>query len=256
MIRMKYLAALQQKKLFTLQDAEQLTGNLMTAKTLLQSYKKAGYIISIRRNLYAAVDLASGEPLANRYEIGSSVNHGAFISHHSALEYHGVANQVFYTVTVSSADRFTEFEFGGITYEQYAPKIMSGVIAPPRMPLVSVTDIDQTVIDCFYDIPRAGGLEELLEALRLIPALHEEALLNYLEEYNQIYLWQKAGFVLQHFASDFNLSTHFFEICKSKIHERKKHLTDFGETVYYPEWKLYAPKNLLSILNDGGDTLV
>ena len=79
---MKYLAALQQKKLFTLQDAEQLTGNLMTAKTLLQSYKKAGYIISIRRNLYAAVDLASGEPLANRYEIGSSVNHGAFISHH------------------------------------------------------------------------------------------------------------------------------------------------------------------------------
>ena len=146
---MKYLAALQQKKLFTLQDAEQLTGNLMTAKTLLQSYKKAGYIISIRRNLYAAVDLASGEPLANRYEIGSSVNHGAFISHHSALEYHGVANQVFYTVTVSSADRFTEFEFGGITYEQYAPKIMSGVIAPPRMPLVSVTDIDQTVIDCF-----------------------------------------------------------------------------------------------------------
>ena len=90
----------------------------------------------------------------------------------------------------------------------------------------------------------------------MIPALHEEALLNYLEEYNQIYLWQKAGFVLQHFASDFNLSTHFFEICKSKIHERKKHLTDFGETVYYPEWKLYAPKNLLSILNDGGDTLV
>lgn len=253
---MKYLVHLQQKKLFSLSDAELLTGNLMTAKAMLQSYKKAGYIVSIRRNLYAAVDLASGEVLANRYEIGSSVNHGAFISHHAALEYHGVANQAFYTVTVSSAERFTDFEFDGITYVQYAPKTMSGVIVPPMMPLVSVTDIDRTVIDCLYDIPRAGGLEELLEALRLIPTLHEDALLKYLKEYDQIYLWQKAGFILQHFASAFKLSTQFFEICKSNIHERKKHLTDFGETVYYPEWKLYAPKNLLSILNDGGDTLV
>ena len=160
---MKYLAVLQQKKIFTLNDAEQMTGNLMTAKAMLQSYKKAGYIVSIRRNLYAAVDLASGEVLANRYEIGSAVNRGAFISHHSALEYHGVANQVFYTVTVSSADRFTDFEYDGITYEQYVPKIMSGVIVPSMMPLVSVTDIDRTVIDCLYDIPRgrigrtAGG---------------------------------------------------------------------------------------------------
>ena len=253
---MKYLAALQQKKLFTLSDAERLTGNLMTAKAMLQSYKKAGYIVSIRRNLYAAVDLASGEVLANRYEIGSSINQSSFISHHAALEFHGVANQVFYTVTVSSAERFTDFEFDGITYMQYAPKTMRGVVVPSMMPLVSVTDIDRTVIDCLYDIPRAGGLEELLEALRLIPALHEDALLNYLKEYDQIYLWQKAGFILQHFAADFNLSTQFFEICKSNIHERKKQLTDFGETVYYPEWKLYAPKDLLSILNDGGDTLV
>ena len=42
---MKYLAVLQQKKLFTLSDAERLTGNLMTAKAMLQSYKKAGYIV-------------------------------------------------------------------------------------------------------------------------------------------------------------------------------------------------------------------
>lgn len=253
---MKYLAVLQQKKIFTLNDAEQMTGNRMTAKAMLQSYKKAGYIVSIRRNLYAAVDLASGEVLANRYEIGSSVNSGAFISHHAALEYHGVANQVFYTVTVSSADRFTDFEYDGIHYAQYMPKIMSGVIVPSMMPLVSVTDIDRTVIDCIYDIPCAGGLEELLEALRLIPSLHEGALLSYLEEYDQIFLWQKAGFILQHFASEFNLSAHFFETCKSKIHERKKYLTDFGESAYYPEWKLYAPQNLLGILNDGGDELV
>ena len=253
---MKYLGALQQKKLFTLSDAEQLTGNLMTAKTMLQAYKKAGYVVSIRRNLYAAVDLASGEILANRFGIGASVNAGAYLSHHTALEYHGVANQVFYTATVSSEERFAEFSCNGVTYEQYAPKIQGFVITPPTDPLVSVTDIDRTVIDCIYDIPRAGGLEELLEALRLIPALHEEALLSCLEEYGQIFLWQKAGFILQHFASELDLSRRFFENCKSHINERKKRLADQGDIVYYPDWKLYAPKDLLSILNDGGDELV
>lgn len=253
---MKYLSALQKKKLFTLSDAEELTGNVQTAKAMLQAYKKAGSIVSIRRNLYAAVDLASGELLANRYEIGSNVNSGAYISHHSALEYHGYANQVYYTVTVSSDERFSAFEYGGIRYLRYGPSIKAGVTAPPMMPLVSVTDIERTVIDCIYDIPLAGGLEELMEALRLIPMLHEEKLLLYLEEYDQIFLWQKAGFVLQRFSSEFDLSHSFFNTCKSKIHDRKKRLVDYGKLIYYPEWKLYAPKNLLSILNDGGDELV
>ena len=253
---MKYLAALQAKKLFTLSDAEQLTGNLLTAKAMLQSYKKTGYIVSIRRNLYAAIDLVTKLPLANRFEIGSSVNPDAYLSHHTALEYHGVANQVFYTVTVSSTERFSTFEYDGITYERYDPKINGSVIIPPTMPLVSVTDIERTVIDCIYDITRAGGLEELLEALRLIPTLHEDKLLFCLEQYDQIFLWQKAGFILSYFADSLHLSSGFFSACQSRINNRKQYLTGSGDTVYYPEWKLYAPKNLLSILNDGGDELV
>lgn len=253
---MKYLAVLQQKKLFTLADAVTLTGNPLTAKAMLQSYKRTGYIISIRRNLYAAVDLVSKSTLANRYEIGSSVNENAYTSHHTALEYHGVANQVFYTVTVSSRERFITFDHEGVTYERYSPKISGGVISSPMMPLVSVTDIDRTVIDCIHDISRAGGLEEVLEALRLIPALHEDMLLSYLEEYGQIYLWQKAGFILQHFSESLNISKTFFEICKSKINHRKQYLMGASETAYYPEWRLYAPKDLLGIMNDGGDELV
>ena len=253
---MKYLSALQKKKLFSLSDAEALTGNVQTAKAMLQAYKKAGSIVSIRRNMYAATDLVSGELLANRFEIGSNVNKCAYISHHSALEYHGYANQVYYTVTVSSEERFSTFEYGGITYSRCEPKIDEGVITPPMMPLVSVTDIERTVVDCIYDIPLAGGLEELLEALRIVPALHEEKLLTYLEKYDQIFLWQKAGFILQHFSSELNLSQTFFGTCKSKIHDRKIYLIDYGEAAYYPEWKLYAPPGLLHLYKEGDETLV
>lgn len=253
---MHYLPELQRQKLFTLSDIELLTGNKLTAKAMLQSYKNAGYIVSIRRNMYAAVDLATKEVIASRYEIGSFINEGAYISHHSALECHGVANQVFYNTIVSSEERFAEFSCDGITYERCAPKITGGEITPPMTPLVTVTDIDRTVIDCMYDIQRAGGLEELLNAIRMIPVLHENKLLSYLEKYDQIFLWQKAGFILQHFARELNISESFFEKCRNRIHDRKKTLTNSEDNVYYPDWKLYAPRNLLGILDDGGDELV
>lgn len=250
---MKYLEQMQKKKLFDLAFVEHLTGNVMTAKSLLQSYKKAGYIVSIRRGLYAALDLANKNTLASRFEIGSAVNENAYISHHSALEYHGVANQVFYTVTVSSMERFTTFEYDGVTYERYLPKIEKGIQTPAQTPLVSVTDIERTVVDCIYDIGRAGGLEELLEALRLIPSLREDQLLSCLEAYGQIFLWQKAGFLLEHFSETLNLSSSFLTTCRSKINNRKKYLIEGEKMVYYPKWKLYAPRDLF---NEGGDELV
>ena len=253
---MKYLEALQRKKVFDLSYATTLTANEKTAKSMLQAYKKAGYITSIRRNLDTALDLASKNPIPDRYEIACAVSASACISHHSALEYHGIANQVFYTVSVSSKERFTAFTFDGVTYERYQPGISGGVISPPMTPLVTVTDVERTIADCMYDIDHAGGLEEVLESLRLLPALDENKLLSYLEEYNQIFLWQKAGFILMLFREMLHISEDFFARCKSHIHERKRRLTDGSGLVYYPEWKLYAPKNPLTLLEDGGNALV
>ncbi len=50
------------------------TINKMTAKSLLSSYKKSGYVQSVRRNLYAALDLASKTTLASRFEIGDGTD--------------------------------------------------------------------------------------------------------------------------------------------------------------------------------------
>lgn len=253
---MKYIVELQKKKVFNLRFVSELTGNIKTAKSLLQAYKKAGYIASIRRDLYAAVDLATKHLIPSRYEIACAISESAYISHHSALEYHGIANQVFYTVSISAKERFTTFDFDGITYERCQPKIASGVVAPSQTPLISVTDIERTLTDCLNDIDYAGGLEELLEALRLIPSVDERKLLSYLEEYDQIYLWQKAGFILTHFKDMLRISGDFFEICKSHIHDRKRYLTDADNLIYYPEWKLYAPPNMLGLLEEGATELV
>ena len=43
---------------------------------------------------------------------------------------------------------------------------------------------------------------------------------------------------------------------KLKAADGKRRLTDGSGLVYYPEWKLYAPKNPLTLLEDGGNALV
>lgn len=115
------------------------------------------------------------------------------------MEFHGFANQVYFGVTVSSNERFREFEFDGITYTGYLPKITKGITTPITSPLIRVTDIERTVIDCIYDITVSGGIEEILEAFNVIPYLDEDQLLIYLAEYNQIYLYQKTGDILEQF---------------------------------------------------------
>ncbi len=255
-INMKYLQALQEKRVFDSSFAVSLTNSEKTAKNMLLSYKKAGYIKHIRHNLYAAADLVSGNSLADRFEIGSNVHPKAYISHHSALEFHGIANQVYSQITITAPARIHSFEYEGIFYEVHPEKIHSGVIVPPLSPFVSVTNIERTVIDCIYNIDLAGGLEELIESINLIPSLDEALLLSYLGDYNQVFLWQKTGFILEQFKDALQLSDSFFIECQSHIHNRKKTLDASGASRYYPEWKLYAPVNLFDLISDGGDALV
>ena len=253
---MKYLKELQEKKVFTLSDVEKLTKNENTAKSLLQNYKNAGYIVSVRKNLYAALDLASGNTIATRYEIATGTSESAYISHHSALEFHGVANQVFFEVTISAKERLRGFDFDGIRYIPIKSDYFDGVEMPTNSPHVRVTNIERTVVDCIFDIELAGGLEELLECINLIPQLNEKRLLKYLAGYNQKKLWQRAGFILQDYKEMLRLSDKFFDECKANMGVRKNYLGDAADMKYYPEWRLYAPKNLLAILGEGEDVIV
>ncbi len=255
---MKYVSELQQKKIFNTAYVTELTGGENTAKSLLQMYIKKGYIVRIKQNMYAATELVGGGVLANKFEIGSMINDSAYISHHSALEFHGYANQMYYEVTVSSIAKFKEFEYDGITYTAYSPKITDGITTPTASPLIRVTDTERTVIDCIYDITRSGGIEEVLECFNVIPYLDEERLLRYLAEYNQIYLYQKTGYILEALKDKLSLSDTFFDTCESKINNRKKHFTEayYGKQVYHSKWKLYAPENPFEILNEGDDELV
>lgn len=250
----KYLHELHQLRLFHKKDVLSFTKDDNAAKELLRRYKKMGLISQIRRDLYSANDLANKVTLATKFEIASRITPSAYLSYHAALEYHGLANQIFYELYVSSEERFNNFEYEGISYTYCQSAISLGVVNPPMDSMIKVTDLERTVIDCIDSISRSGGLEELVMCFSLITYLKEKQLLAYLDAYRKQFLFQKAGFILSYFQKEMKLSNDFFKECRQRIGKSVRYLTDTSDSkIYNKAWKLYAPENILSYLEQGGN---
>lgn len=253
----KYLGVLHQKKIFTLNDVVGLTNNVNSAKDLLQNYKKQNLIIQIRRNLYSVCDLATGVTVANKFEIASNISSSSYISYRSAFEYYGIAHQIYYDIYISSCSRFNSFDFENIQYFYSKSIIDLGVETPSMDSLVRVTNLERTIVDCIDRIDRAGGIEELVHCLSLIGYLNENKLLEYLAAYNKSILYKKVGFVLEPFKEKLKLSNDFIELCAQNGKKHIGYLTDKNESnFFHNSWNIYAPKNILSYLEQGDNELV
>ena len=166
---MKYYEKMLDMGCFTKDDVVMLAGSEGAAHSLLYDYTRNRLIERVRRNLYAAVSLETKQPVANRYVIASHLAPDACVSHHSAFEVYGYANQVYYEVYVQTELRFTDFEYNGATYRRVSPRISDGVTKWNGN--VRVTTPERTVIDSINDFEKIGGLEELLRCIELIPSL-------------------------------------------------------------------------------------
>ena len=136
---------------FSREDVAKITGNIRTADSVLYSHKKKGFVVSVRRNLYAAISLETNQPVCTPYQIASNISLDSYVSHHSAFEYHGMANQVFSEIYVSSSSKFNDFEFDGKHYTRVLSKTNEGV---KKVGKIRVTDIERTIVDSIKDFPK------------------------------------------------------------------------------------------------------
>jgi predicted transcriptional regulator of viral defense system len=223
--------------------------NDATTASVLRNYLKKGYIERVRHNSYVVISIENKQPILSRYAIGGRLFPDACVSHHSAFEVYGYANQVFYEVYVTTQSRFKDFEYDGITYHRMAPK---GNVQVETYRGVSVTSIEQTVIDSIHTIDQIGGLEEFLRCLALVPFLDERKLLLALENYQIGFLYQKTGFLLEQVNDSFGLSNQFFDICKQQVPKADRYVSKANANyVYHPKWRLMGPKHINSVINKG-----
>ena len=232
-------------RIFTLSElSDALSRSIPSLSNMLQRWQRQGLAMQIRRNLYCMVDPVSGQPTVSKYEIGSRLSESAYISYHTALEYHGIAHQPFNEVMVTSTSRITSFTFDNMDYSIYQSKLETdGVISPKGNPMVKVTDLERTLLDCFDRIDRAGGIEELLHCMESIIRIDENKFIKYLKMYDKAVLYQKTGYLLELIKDKVHISDHLIETCRIMGKSHVKWLTnDDTSDTFIKEWQLYVPQ--------------
>ncbi|MDR3002026.1 MAG: hypothetical protein LBU89_12290 [Fibromonadaceae bacterium] len=249
---MKYYEQFVDLGCFSMDDAVAVTGNQESAHFIIESYKKKGLIGAVRRNLFVAMSFETKQSVPNRYVIASHAAPGAYVACHSAFEYYGLANQVYYEVYAASKSRFREFEHDGLTYRRVPSPFENGVESKPDG--VRITDLERTVIDGINDFDNFGGLEELLRCIEIIPFLDYLKLIEYLNCYNKAILFQKTGYILEHFKNALKLPDDFFAFCQTKFAKNKQYLQYNVRDKSYTlnkTWALYVPHDLMSVIRKG-----
>ncbi|RRD93728.1 transcriptional regulator [Clostridiales bacterium COT073_COT-073] len=235
---------------FTHSDMVRIVGSESAAQWKIKSYLKKGYIERVRRDLYAVVSMETEQLIPSRFQIASRIADDAYVSHHSAFEFYGYANQVFYDVYFATERRVRPFDYDGLHYQPVVWRSNVGVREINNK--VRVTSLERTVIDSIADFIKIGGLEELLRCLMLIPFLDEKKLLEALEVYRRGQLYQKTGYILESFKDEMSLSEVFFAECKAHSSASKTYLFDKqADFVFHEKWLLYAPKELKKLVDKG-----
>lgn len=229
-------------KVFNFKDLCNLIGNENSAKSLLKNMLQKNYVKKIKYNLYAVCDLEYKNAIPSPYMIGSKIKEDSCISYHSAFEYYGAKNQVFYLIYVSSKKNFEEFEFEGYTYTYINNKYDFGIINDGK---IRVTDKERTVIDCIDKTEFAGGHEELILCLELMRKLDGNKILKYLSKYNSKKLYAKVGFMLELLKSVFGMEEEVIKECKRKSENLKYYFDNETKTAknkYIKDWNLIVPE--------------
>lgn len=248
---MKYYDDLLLLGCFSRSDVESLTENKKTADSIIREYLLKGYIERVRHDLYAVISFETKQPILSQYQIGCCIFPDACLSHHSAFEFFGYANQVFNEIYISSESRFQDFEYNGYFYHRVMVK------KDPVIDLgnkIRSTSLEQTVIDSIEDFEKLTGIEEVLRCLALIPSLNEESMISILKKRNNGFLFQKCGFILETLNTELHLSEMFFKECQKNISGTNKFLMKGSKNnLLNSKWNLYVPKSMDYITNKGVD---
>lgn len=238
------------KPIFNMENVNEFYNNMDSARSAIKRLMKEGMVVKIRNNMYTCISGETGAPIANRFQIASHITQTSYVSHHTAMEYYGITDQVFYNVYVSSETSFRNFTFDGYTYCFVASKNPEGVERPLYSGGVKVTNLERTIVDSIKDMDKISGIEEVVQNMESVHRMQEKRLLKYMEVYKSQFLYQKMGYLLWPHKEQMGLSDSFFEKCKKQIGKSKRYLTRDQEGGCYDNaWKLVVPDDLSTMKN-------
>lgn len=248
------LRFLERNEVFTLEDYLSAVDSLVTERTRYTNLANAvrrNQAYRLRRGLYASDLGVYRDRVPNVYLVASKIAPDAVVSHHSALELHGVAHTPFRTVYYTSARSIDPFEARGYRFvrteppKQLSDNARFATQARSGDALVPVTTRERTLVDCMRDLSSAGGLEELLRSLGGFTSISHEALAEYLGVIDSPTITARVGWALELFAESWGVDLAFLDDLACAVGRGSYRLVrNEGPQHFESRWRLYVPEGL------------
>lgn len=235
----KIYSELYSERVITTEDVKGIIGH--KAPDYITNLREKGYIKKIRKGLYAIVppNMIGEDIKPDKFLIADKVKDDHYISHHSALEIHGLAQTIHNRVYITSTTPSRSFRYEDIEYKFITTKHFFGFEEKSRLnSTITVSDREKTIIDCIRNIKYAGGLEELIKSLEGVPNLDWDKLLNYLGKIDENSLYQKTGFILDELNTQFPVEDELLY----KVGKRTYYIDENKDSYYVKKWNLMVPK--------------
>ncbi len=183
-IELVRLLANEGHRIFSIDQARQLAPRAGVKASYigesLYHLRRTGWIVALRRGLYALASTVPGMTPAHEFEVAMALVDPAAISHWSALHYHGLTSQVPRTTFVLTTHETSVPRLRGRADESRHGCLINGVVyrfvqvRPARFfgteqvwvgdARVSITDLERTLVDGLCMPQHCGDFAEVLYA--------------------------------------------------------------------------------------------
>jgi predicted transcriptional regulator of viral defense system len=143
-----------------------------SAKDMAYALKEKGWLERIAHGKYLILPLAAGENpkyTAHEFVIASALVEPMYVGYWSAMNHHGLTEQLSRTIYIVTTERAREREIHGVTYRPVTVtegKFFGYQPTAVGSSQVNVSSIEKTLVDCADHPEFCGGIGELAKAMQ------------------------------------------------------------------------------------------
>lgn len=165
---------LARKKIFTIDEAEKVFDlDRESLRVILSRLEEAGWVERLERGKYMVIPLSArkGEYTLNEFVVGSMLVEPYAVAYWSALHYHGLTEQVPFTVFIQTTARRRRLDLRVFGVRYKVVKIVEHKFFGIDDvwidgSVIRVTDREKTIVDCLDHPEHCGGVVEVAKALK------------------------------------------------------------------------------------------
>ena len=201
------LSSLSEKKreIFEIKDIiEELDCTYDYAKVIANRLQKKKWTLTLKKGKYLIVPLVAGkESLYTEHEfvIASGLVNPYYIAYRSALNYHGMTEQVPLTVFIATPKRTKNRKIHSVNYKfitMPANKFFACIETSISANKVYISDKEKTIADCLDRPQYAGNMTEVAKALwNAKDEIDLEKLTDYAIKMNNGAIFKRLGYLIK-----------------------------------------------------------